>query len=297
MISRPTALALATAYTSRFTTSASRDYQAVVHRDSIYDFLFENEYEAWFCNLAKSQRYVREFKEFWLKIHTGESLASVTPQWTWEQRRKKGQQLLRELAKDHLNWYEKVKFTSWKPDSYATTTEALLRRLELDGYVYKDGMLLQQQEDVLNVEEETGVLTALYGRANLARKQDAFEFLRLSEEHFIAGRWSDCISNVRKFFELTLQEGARALSSFKLEPMSDAALTRPVEVRKYLEDSGMLERKEREAVDKLYGLLSETGAHPYMAASDQARLLRQLSLTMVQFALLRMEAAMAGPRS
>jgi len=38
--------------------------------------------------------------------------------------------------------------------------------------------------------------------------------------------------------------------------------------------------------------LSETGAHPYMAESDQARLLRQLSLTLSQFVLLRLEAAL-----
>lgn len=298
MISRPTALALATAYTSRFTTDATRDRPAVVHRDAVYDFLFENNYTAWFCNVAKSPQSVRGFKEFWLKIHTGESLFSSTPQWTWEQREKKGQQLLHELAKDHLNWHEnKARFMSWKPASYAITTEALLRRLELDGYVYKDGLLLQQQGDVLNVEEEASVLASLYARAKLARSADAFEFLRLSEEHFVAGRWSDCISNVRKFFELTLQEGARALSGFKEEPLSATALARPVDVRKYLEDSGMFERKEREAIDKLYGLLSETGAHPYMAESDQARLLRQLSLTMVQFALLRLETAMAVPLS
>jgi len=295
MISRATALALATAYTGRFTSSATRDRSAIVHRDAVYDFLFENEYEAWFCNLAKAHTYVRNFKEFWLRIHTGESIVPVTKDWSWEQRRKKGQQLLRELAKDHLKWFDGAKLRSWVPESYAPNARELLRRLELDGYVYREGLLLQQQADVLNVEEETGVLNLLYSRAGLVRAQDAFEFLRLAEEHFVASRWSDSISNVRKFFELTLQEGARKLSTFKAEPMSEADIGRPVEVRKYLEQTGIFEKKEREAVDKLYGLLSETGAHPYMAESDQARLLRQLSLTMVQFVLLRLEAAIARP--
>lgn len=54
----------------------------------------------------------------------------------------------------------------------------------------------------------------------------------------------------------------------------------------------LFERKERESLDKLYGLLSETGAHPYMAESDQARLLRQLALPLTQFVLLRLESAL-----
>lgn len=297
MISRPSALAIATAYTARFSRDSSRDHPAKVYNDVLYDFLFENDYEAWFCNLATSSRLVRPFKEFWLKIHTGESLISVTAEWSWEQRRKRGQLLLQELAKDHLNWYEANKHGRWNPETYAVSARELVRRLELDGYVYRDGLLLQQQQDVLDVEQETGVLNLLYAKANLARAEDSFEFLRLSEEHFIASRWSDCISNIRKFFELTLREGARALSTARASPLTDASLARPVEVRQYLEQAGIFERKERETVDKLYGLLSETGAHPYMAESDQARLLRQLSLTMVQFVLLRLDTAMRAPIS
>ena len=55
---------------------------------------------------------------------------------------------------------------------------------------------------------------------------------------------------------------------------------------------GLIEKKEREAIDKVYGLLSHTGGHPYMAEGDQARLLRQLSLVLTQFALLRLEGAL-----
>ncbi|WP_448132788.1 hypothetical protein [Stenotrophomonas rhizophila] len=297
MISRPSALAIATAYTDRFSRNASRDHSARVYNDVLYDFLFENNYEAWFCNLATSNRMVRPFKEFWLKIHTGESLISVTAAWSWDQRRKRGQLLLQELAKDHLNWYEANKHGRWNPETYAISARELVRRLELDGYVYRDGLLLQQQQDVLDVEQETGILNLLYAKAKLARAEDAFEFLRLSEEHFVSSRWSDCISNIRKFFELTLREGARALSTARASPLNDASLARPVEVRQYLEQAGIFERKERETVDKLYGLLSETGAHPYMAEADQARLLRQLSLTMVQFVLLRLDTAMQVPIS
>jgi hypothetical protein len=39
----------------------------------------------------------------------------------------------------------------------------------------------------------------------------------------------------------------------------------------------------------------ETGPHPYMAESNQARLLRQLSFTLSQFALPRLNAAINKP--
>ncbi|CAM5395849.1 hypothetical protein [Thauera mechernichensis] len=296
MISRASSLAIASAYTNRFTFRSSSSYGGStekVYRDNVYDFLYENEYEAWFCNLARAPIYIRNFKDFWLKIHTGESIAAATEKWTWQQREKLGQRLLLDLARDHLRWYETVRNDSYYGQQYAAATEELRHRLELDGYVYRDGDLLQQQADVLNVEEEKGILQALFSRAGLLRSADAFEFLRLGEEHFVASRWSDCISNVRKFFELTLQEGARALGTANGTLLDEAAINRPVEVRQYLERQGLFERKERESIDKIYGLLSETGAHPYMAECDQARLLRQISLTLTQFVLLRLESALA----
>lgn len=296
MISRATSLAIANVYTERFTFVSNSSHGGRterVYRDSVYEFLYENEYEPWFLNLARAPISVRNFKDFWLKIHTGESIAESTKNWSWQQREKLGQRLLRELARDHLRWFKQQDPNSfWRKDD-VKPTEEMLRRLELDGYLYKDGELLQQQDDVLNVEEEKGILQNLFTKAKLARATDAFEFLRLGEEHFVANRWSDSISNVRKFFELTLQEGARALGHARGTSIDDAALSRPVEVRQYLERQGLFERKERESIDKLYGLLSETGAHPYMAESDQARLLRQLSLTLSQFVLLRLEAALA----
>ena len=298
MISRATSLAIANVYTERFThvSSASHGGRTEnVYRDSVYDFLYENEYEAWFCNLARAPIYIRNFKDFWLKIHTGESISEATKNWSWQQREKLGQRLLRELARDHLRWFKQQDASAFWMKKDVKSSEELIRRLELDGYLYREGELLQPQSDILNVEEEKGILQSLFAKAKLARATDAFEFLKLGEEHFIANRWSDCISNVRKFFELTLQEGARALGQSREAPLEEASLNRPVEVRQYLERQGIFERKERESIDKLYGLLSETGAHPYMAESDQARLLRQLSLTLSQFVLLRLEAALTKP--
>jgi hypothetical protein len=297
MISRPTSLAIASAYTDRFTyhsRSSNGGTTEKVYRDKIYDFLYEQEYEAWFCNLATKPFRIRDLKEWFMKIHTGESFSGATKDWSWEQRQKLGQRYLRDLASDHLRWFDGIKSDTFYGKRHEEGASFLQRRLELDGYLYRDGRLLQQHEDVLDVEQEQGILQNLFKSAKLGRTEDAFEFLRLAEEHFVSARWSDSISNVRKFFELTLREGAKSLSIAKGENLSEAMLDRPVEVRQYLEREGLFERKERESLDKIYGLLSETGAHPYMAESDQARLLRQLSLTLSQFALLRLVAAVSS---
>ncbi|WP_164073697.1 hypothetical protein [Stenotrophomonas maltophilia] len=299
MISRSCSVALAAAYTSRFSGKTRRPgsyggYKEEVFKHELYDFLYEREYDAWFCNLARQVISVRGLKDFWLRIHTGESLMSATAQWTWDARRKLGQRLLLDLGKDHLNWYEANKNDKWMDDSHRRRAEELLRRLQLDGYVYYNGNLYRQQDDVLNVEQERSILKELYDRAGLGRREDAFKFLELAEGHFVDGKWSDSIGNVRKFFELTMSEGARVIVTKKNLAESLVKFDSPVSVRMFLESAGIFERKERETVDKLYGLLSETGAHPYMAESDQARLLRQLSLTMSQFALLRLRAACAA---
>ena len=52
---------------------------------------------------------------------------------------------------------------------------------------------------------------------------------------------------------------------------------------------GKKETEEKEAIAKIYGFLSETGGHPYIANQDQARLMRHLALTFSQFVLLRLE--------
>ena len=133
----------------------------------------------------------------------------------------------------------------------------LQRSLELDGYVYRDGELLLPESDVLDVEEERGVRQRLYKSLQLRRDDEAFQFLELSEKHYLASRWEDCIANARKFFELTLQECAcRHSRVSRGSPLSDAVVQRPVKVRDYLERESLLEKKERELVDKTYGLLN-----------------------------------------
>jgi hypothetical protein len=290
-------MAIANAYTNKFSyrpQSSSWGSTEKVYRESFYDYLYEHNYEAWFCNMVKSILTIRTLKEWLLKIHTGESFANATPNWTLGKRMELGQVYLKNLARDFIVWYREQ--TDHSVEIYKAKYEEIIRRLEIDGYVFQNGELRQTEVEVLDVEAETGLLESLHSKLGLSDRQQTFEFLKLAEDHYVAGRWSDCIGNARKFFEAVLQQVANK-HSLVTKDMAIAASTldRPVAIRDYLENETLLEKKEREAVDKIYGLLSHTGGHPYMAEQDQARLLRQICLTMTQFIMLRLEGALVTP--
>lgn len=315
MISRKSAMAIADAYTQKF-SSTVYDRSTKVYSDSFYDFLYEHEYEAWFCNMVKQILTRQGLKEWLLRIHTGESLATATPDWSWDERKKLGQAYLKNLARDFMVWFRgerESQRTSASPSTgrtlltgfdairwsnsepYKDVYDEIVRRLEIDGYVFRDNELYQSEVEVLDVEAETGLLQKLYASLALSDQQTTFQFLKLAEEHYVAGRWSDCISNARKFFEAVLQQVSSKHSNARGVPLDSTTLQRPVAVREYLETAGLVEKKEREAIDKIYALLSHTGGHPYMAEEDQARLLRQICLTVTQFVMLRLEGSLKTP--
>lgn len=294
MISRHTATRIGDAYKAEFSYSRMRYKSGGVYRDKLYDFLFSNDYASWFCNTTAHLFSPRGVKEWIMRLHTGETQAEATPEWSWEARRKLGQEYLRNLAEDILQYYESCKGAYERQKRDGAWPE-LLRSLELDGYAYRDGRLCMPESDVLDVEEETGLLRHLYEALSLANRDTAFDMLRLSEEHYLEGRWSDCIVNSRKFLESVLLEVARAYAQrFATGELDQLREPQPRSVRQFLEDQGLIEKREKEALDKVYGLLSHTGAHPYMAENDQARLLRQLSLTLSQFAMLRLQGRISA---
>jgi hypothetical protein len=304
VISRKTATAIGKAYAFWFT-----DYTTINHRtkqkgyrlnrEALYDFLYEHNYDAWLCNEAKSSQSIgydrRHVQEWVMRLHTGESVVAGTQGWSWEARRRLGQQYLHDLAQGILNNWDSFKPSTRQNkhvDNKFLHVELLLH-LDLDGYEYKNGRLLAPEYDVLDVEEETGVLQSLYTQLALPNKEQNFQFLKRSEEHYIAGRWDDSIHSSRKFLEGTVREVAAAhcLRVNKYE-LAEGTYNRAVRVRDYLESEGLLDRKEKEALSSVYGLLSNVGSHPNMAYNDQARLLRHLALTFSQFVMLRLQGSL-----
>ena len=267
-------------------------YVYQLRADALYDYLYEHEYDAWFLNEAhklpaSSDRALREFV---MRLHTGETVIPATPDWSWQQRTQLGQRLLRDLAEDVL-------VQSQSPaQPIAETAKVLISKLtaqlELDGYILRDGKLYFSETAVLDTTGEEGILEKLAKDLALDNQDVMKHALELSETHYLEGKWSDSIANSRKYLESVLQEvAAKHHAQTSGGSISPSIYDRPVEVRNYLESNGLVEPKEKEAIAKVYGLMSDTGSHPYIAEKDQARLMRYLALTFAQFALLRLQGA------
>lgn len=296
MIGRESAKAIADAYQASFAgMSQSRGAYGtsstfVVRTDALYDFLYVNDFAGWILNAVQAlKRYERRsLLEFIMRLHTGESLAAGTPEWTWEARSTLGQRFLRDLAEALLKARQKPDFETYGTQKREAVA-AMQRQLELDGYVFKDGVLLVPEESVLDEQAEQGVLMHLVTTLGLGAPETVQHHLRLSEEHYSASRWDDSISNSRKVLEAVLQQGAALYSGKQGQPLDQKTLERPVAVRDYMERVGLLDHKEKEAIATTYALLSNAGSHPNIAAQDQARLMRHLALTFSQFVLLRLQ--------
>lgn len=288
MISRAAAKQIAEVYADLFITNYKRclngDREYVLDYVSFYDYLYERNYDAWFLNSFKYIYKHRTFKEFIMKIHTGESLSAGTQHWTWKQKEKLGQRYLKDLAEDIIEFCE--------VHNFSTNTNELIdkikSRLELDGYIWRNKKLLFSESDVLDTEEEKGLLENLIKESSLDNQTTILHHLELSEDHYLNKKWDDSISNSRKFIESILQEvAARHHMIIKNKKLSNSVYSSPKDVREYLKDCKLIENKEMKAIASTYSLLSETGGHPYIAEQDQSRLLRHLALTFCQFVLLR----------
>jgi hypothetical protein len=295
MISRSTTKFLADIYGDLFTTQRTHTQTPYsIDPKRLYDFFFERDYDPWFLSMVEHAflRYPRNLAEFIMNIHTGESLIAGTSNWTQAQREKLSQKYLTDLAEDIIDFCDSRNFTS-------QTKENILKlksKLELDGYGWNSAnkKLLFSEEGVLDAKEEQGFLAALVNQLSLENRDITLHHLALSEEQYINRKWDDSISQSRRILESVLREVAMRHSKLTNgTPLPKDKYDSADEVRKYLEKVKLIEQKEREAIAKVYGLLSDTGTHPYIAQQDQARLLRHLALTFSQFVMLRLKGYMS----
>lgn len=263
----------------------------------LYDFLYRNEYEAYLMNIVNNEvtgSSDRPIAEFIMKLHTGETIASATKNWSWKERRSLGNRILRDLAADILALESKEAYQLEQKSEDHDLRAALNSDLELDGYTYKDGRLLYSEASVMDEHEEEGVLDQLTIELKLPDYAVVKHHLDQSAVHYTEGRWDDCIANARKVLESVLSQCALVYSTkVQANPLSQTKLQRSADVRDYLEKEKLLEGKEKKALAEVYGLLSNTGGHPYIAAKEQARLMRHLALTFTQFVLLRLQGSLA----
>lgn len=301
MISRKSSSLLALVYNTIF-SYRSRSGGVTTHvlkKECLYDFLYDENYEAWFLNEINGFRKYgrpRELREFIMRLHTGESLASgLLPRWTLEEREELGQRYLKNLSEDIMKAFEEP----IEPGPVARSAVRQLKsQLELDGYVYSEGILYPTESSVINEIEEQSYLEKLVDDVSLADPKTIRHHIELAVQHYLDGNWDDSIGNSRKFMESIFSQVADGTSMRKSgKNLNEAELKKPFRVREFLEQEGLIEKKEKEAISKVYGLLSTTGGHPYIAEKDQARLMRHLALTFSQFVLLRYQGFMESTGS
>ncbi|HKP55060.1 MAG TPA: hypothetical protein VJ183_20695 [Chloroflexia bacterium] len=259
-------------------------------------FLFEHNYPEWFSDELTGAHSTQDAENFIMQLHTGKSVTEPSNYYPVpdETLQRQGQEILLKLAQDLLKYW-KEGLDGKGLMKVGPAVSALQSGLELDGYLFRNGQLLAPEEEVLDTEETAGVLEALYGSLGLEMGNIALNHLSMSEQHYQAGRWTDCITNSRNFLEAVLREVAAKHSKVvKNQPLSDDTYKRPVRVREYLRDEKLIDEDEMQALAKVYGLLSGKGSHPYMAENDQARLLRNLALLLSQFVMLRFDSLLNG---
>lgn len=257
--------------------------------DALYDFLYDHEFPSWFCNVARSLKRSdeRSLPDFIQRLHTGESIPP-TPEWTWKQREQLGRQLIMKLADTYFRFiYDNSNKLSKRVNEEAAN---LMSELELSGFTWVADHLVAAEEDVIEPQEQQGVLSTLWKLLVLPDVATLEHHLANSETQYVGGKWDDCISNSRKVLEGVLQQSA-SVHHMKSAGSSlpEAQYSKPVAVRDYLESANLLDTKEKKAIAEIYGLLSNTGGHPYIAEKDQARLMRHLALALSQFVMLRLK--------
>jgi len=269
--------------------------------DPVYDFLFERDFDLAFCNAANHTAYngMCSFEEFILRLHTGESVSSFKSAPL--SAASEGQGYLRQLSQQMLLPAPTMRPAGMSQQTYDALTresvraieecrQTLVRSLELDGYVLRNGRLLHLESAIVDIDKQHGVLVEIAREVALANVDVLEHHFDASEEHFTEGRWDDCIAQARKFMECCHREGAvRWSQHFLSKPLEAHVYERAQEAYSFLRKHGLLSQEEFDVVRETYSFLSAAGGHPYIANNDQARMLRQVALIYAECVLLRLK--------
>jgi hypothetical protein len=164
------------------------------------------------------------------------------------------------LAEDALTWRKSASRDELNEDIREVASQ-VVAHLELDGYIYGDGHLYYSEAAALDTDIEEGIVQHLVTELALANEQVIRHRLENSENQYLNKKWDDSISNSRKFLEAILSEvAARHQLIESRQTLPSETYSRPVEVRKYLEQVGLLDGAEVDGIRVIYGLLSRTGA-------------------------------------
>ncbi|MHB8113030.1 MAG: hypothetical protein ACYDHA_06175 [Bellilinea sp.] len=269
--------------------TSSYEFRYKFNRETFHDFLYDRDYPEWFLILINTlpPHNERSVLEFFMGLNTGNFVWKINTNINKEQTTQliaSAKNLLIDLAKDIVNFVLDNKGTTQAKN----LCQKLLEQLELDGYIFQNQQLYRAESNIINIEEETGIIHKLVKDLDLDNQDIVFHHLNLIEKDYLDGKYDDSIGNSRKFLESVLREIAKKHSiELKRAALSDDIIEWAGMVRKYLEEEKVFSESEILMYKASYGLLSETGNHPYIAQNNQAALMRNLSMTLAHYALLR----------
>lgn len=267
----------------------SYEYEYEFKTNDFYDFLYERDYPEWFLLLTKTLRShdERSILEYIMGLNIGDFGWRFNQSINIETKKKlmeSAKIILYNLVIDTLNNTNNRE----RAPKIHNLHQKLIYQLELDGYIYQNNQLYKSENNIVNTEEESGIIHKLVTEMQLSNQNVIFHHLKLIETDYLDQKWDDSISNSRKFLESVLQEIAKRYSQvFKGEMLSDEYVKKAINIRKYLEDEQVFSEEEITIYRTSYGLLSATGNHPYIAEKDQAALMQNMVMTLAHFALLR----------
>jgi hypothetical protein len=306
MLSRRSAKAIADAAGGRFNQSKGAGQGTWTPWDTVYEYFYEQEFASDFCNGIQlaAQRGSATFREFLLRLHTGESVSQFRQTDEWETPDADGQAFLVRIAESFLQEHFAAvsaggalnqAMVKARRDRMDLLIKPLKTSLELDGYMWADGRLVPRESAPVDAEKHRGLISVLAKELRLSKLEILARSLKLSEDAYQESRWEDCVGNARKSMELVFQECAAQWSKRILnEQLAEEIYKWPIRVRGFLKEQKLLTEDEAKAIAAYYGLFSGLGNHPNMAQNDQARMARQVALILAEFVMLRTHGAMAA---
>lgn len=300
MLKRRTILAIANLATSCFEYStfpgSGATSQLHVRTDWFADLLFEKEHDLVVVNAARAlYLHAGVIKGFILGMYAGGTLELVAGSRAAARglppidRNDLAEQLLEKLAADLLEYAHRPREKTLVHIDRGRVAE-LLASLELDGFQWREDRLLRIEENTFEVREQEGVIEGLYRSLGLGNLEQVKHELKLTDEHYVNGKWGDCIKHARDLAECMLLEVVEARATLGAGSVPAKAKEQAVTVRTELHSSGFLDDKEVGFLNALWKLLSEQGGHMNMSPQENARICRQYALTAAHFVLLRFQA-------
>jgi hypothetical protein len=221
-----------------------------------------------------------DFRQTLSELHAGrlrDGYAFEVPEFDTEDGRSR---LLEKLA-EYL--CRRIGLLSWDVRGIKTAREELLRRLEMDGYEYRNDRLLDRDTAPVNLSEEADLLTELIKESSLPHEKEILYHYTKADELYVASQDEPSLAEWRKFFEAILRDIADTTAPQRSDVTKSTGTMK--DVLDCLTAVGFLDKDERNgAYGATYGFFS-AGTKPGILPRDHAKAGMFLALTFGQLLL------------